>query len=138
MTAYRMRRIIYLLCCVFLSACLANVPTKDIDNLNEEVKTYGKLIRWYAYDEAAAYIRHPEGEAIVVNTEALKEIRVTKYNVLSMVVNEDKTEAQVTAEISYYHERVNNVHTIQDKQLWWIDEESGKWFINGQLPALDP
>lgn len=138
MNSYRIKVIVYMLCCVILGACLASVPSKDVENLNAEVKTYGKFIRWRAYDEAAAYIKHPEGESISVNTEELQEIRVTKYQVLTVILNEEKTEATVTAEISYYHERVNNVHTIQDKQLWWLDEDSGRWYVNGPLPALNP
>ena len=138
MINYQFRGIIYLLCCIILPGCLASVPSKDVENLNAEVKTYGKYIRWRAYDDATTYIKHPEGELISVDTAALKEIRVTKYEVLTVILNEEKTEAEVTAEISYYHERVNNVHTIQDKQQWWLDEDSGRWFINGPLPALDP
>lgn len=138
MNSYQFKGIIYILCCIILGACLASVPSKDVENLNTEVKTYGKFIRWRAYDEAAAYVKHPDGEAININTEVLQEIRVTKYEVLTVILNEEKTEATVTAEISYYHERVNNVHTIQDIQLWWLDEESGRWYINGPLPPLDP
>ena len=133
-----LRIVVYLLCCALLSGCLASAPSKDVDNLNVEVKTYGKYIRWRAYDEAAAYIRNPDGEAINVNTEALQEIRVTKYELLTVILNDEQNEAVVTAEISYYHERVNNVHTIQDKQLWWKDDETGRWFVNGTLPALTP
>ena len=138
MTSYKIRSIIYLLSFIFLSGCFASSPSKDVENLHAEVKTYGKFIRWRAYDEAAGYIRHPDGEAINVNTEALQEIRVTKYEVLTVILNDEKTEATVTAEISYYHERVNNVHTVQDNQLWWRDEESGRWYINGPLPELNP
>ena len=138
MISNRVGSIICLICCALVAGCFASVPSKDVDNLNAEVKTYGKFIRWRAYDEAAAYLRNPDGQPINVDTEAMQEIRVTKYEVLTVIFNEDKTEAQVTAEISYYHERVNNVHTIQDKQSWWIDEDSGRWYINGPLPALNP
>ncbi len=138
MTSYSIRGIIYLLCFILVSGCLASAPSKDVESLHEEVKTYGKFIRWRAYDEAAGYIRHPDGEVINVDTESLKEIRVTKYEVLTIILNEEKTEATATAEISYYHERVNNVHTIQDKQLWWKDDESGRWYVNGPLPDFKP
>ena len=138
MNNYQFKIVIYSLCCILLSSCLASVPSKDVEILNEEVETYGKFIRWRAYDEAAAYLRHPDGKVLNADTEVLQEIRVTKYEVETIILNEEKTEAQVTAEISYYHERVNNVHTIQDRQHWWRDTGSGRWFINGSLPALTP
>ena len=134
----RLKEIICVVICIVLSGCLAGMPTKEVEGLNNEVNTYGKLIRWRAYDEAAGYIRNQDGGAVDVDTEALKEIRVTKYEVLAVQMDESGIQAQAKAQISYYHERVNAVHTIVDNQNWWKDEESGRWFIDGQLPAFKP
>ena len=49
---------------------------------------------------------------------------------------ESQDEAAVTTDISYYHERINSVNDIRDKQTWWKDEDSGRWFIDGTLPAF--
>ena len=134
----RLSKLICIFSCILLSGCLAGVPSKSTEKLHDEVKTYGKLIRWRAYDDAAAYVVRRDDQAVNINSELLKEIRVTKYEVLSVQLDEEKSEAQVVAEISYYHERVNNVHTIQDMQLWWQDEESGRWHLDGQLPDFKP
>ena len=61
---------------------------------------------------------------------------MTKYEVNSMVLNESNDEAVVIAEISYYHERVNNVHNIREQQIWWKDENTGAWYLDGQLPPF--
>ncbi len=71
-----------------------------------------------------------------MNAELLDEIRVTKYEITSMVMNEKRDEASVIAEIAYYHERVNNVHDIRDKQIWWKEQSSGVWYLDGQLPPF--
>jgi len=138
MIKIRLKEIVCVFCCIILSGCLAGGSSKEAEDLHTVANTYGKLIRWRAYDEAAGHIRRRDGQPPNVNTEALKEIRVTKYEVLTIILNDEQTEANVTAEISYYHERVNSVRTIRDKQLWWKDIDSGGWFIDGELPALAP
>lgn len=121
-----------------LSACLSGPPKKSIENLNTTAKTYGKFIRWRAYDGAVDYLRRRDGQPVNKDIEPYQEIRVTKYQISTVNFNEEQTEAVVTAEISYYHERVNNVKTINDEQVWWRDEDSGKWYLEGDLPALTP
>lgn len=117
------------------SACNSNL-TKSAESLKTNAKAYGKLIRWKAYQDATKYINLRDGGTVDINLELLNEIRVTRYEVSSLVLNETNDEAVVTAEISYYHERVNSVHNIRDQQLWWKDEESGSWYLDGQLPAF--
>ena len=127
--------ITFLLSVTVLTACNSN-PSKDADTLRSKAKAYGKLIRWKAYDDASAYIKLRDGSSVVVNSELLNEIRVTKYEVASMVLNEQQDEATITAEISYYHERVNNLHDIRDKQIWYKDKDSGDWYLDGNLPPF--
>lgn len=118
-----------------LSGCNSN-PTKDAEDLKFKAKAYGKLIRWKAYEDASEYIKTRDGSSVELNFEILNEIRVTKYEVVSMVMNEQRDEASVIAEIAYYHERVNSVHDIRDKQVWWKEENSGIWYLDGQLPPF--
>lgn len=135
-----MKKILVLFtCCVItlglLSACNSG-STKSTETLRSSAKAYGKLIRWKAYEDAAKYIKLRDDGEVVINTDLLNEIRVTKYEVASMVLSEDNDEAAVLAEISYYHERVNNVHNIRDQQVWWKDEKTGAWYLDGQLPPF--
>ena len=44
--------------------------------------------------------------------------------------------ATVTVEISYYHIDQGSVRTIEDVQLWWYQEESERWYIDGDFPAF--
>ena len=136
------RKSVIVCCCLLLafslSACQSNNTKKTVQNLNTTIKNYGLFIRWRSYDEAANHIRHRDGSAANKNTEALQEIRVTKYQVLTVDIDDEKQEATVNAEITYYHERVNSVKTVTDQQLWWKDEETNKWFLDGVLPNLAP
>ena len=123
---------------VMLSACLSGPPKKSVETLNATAKNYGKFIRWRSYDGAADFLRRRDGQPVNKDIEPYKEIRVTKYQITTVNFNQEQTEAVVTAEISYYHERVNNVKTISDNQVWWRDENSGSWFLEGELPPLEP
>lgn len=137
-----MRMCINIFCCLLivfaLTGCQSNNTKKTVETLNYTVKDYGKFIRWRAYDEATNYIRHKDERAANTDTSALQEIRVTKYQVLTVEINDENQEAFVKAEITYYHERVNSVKTIIDQQLWWKDEESNQWYLDGVLPDLKP
>lgn len=118
-----------------MSSCNTG-STKSVDSLRSTAKAYGKLIRWKAYEDAAKYIKLRSGGDIKLDMQLLNEIRVTKYELSEMAFNETNDEAVVLAEISYYHERVNNVHNIRDQQTWWKDEETGAWFLDGPLPPF--
>ena len=117
------------------TGCNSN-PRKEAEELSYKAKAYGKLIRWKAYEEASGYIKLRNDEELVVNSELLNEIRVTKYEVTSIIMNEQRDEAVILAEIAYYHERVNSVHEIKDKQTWWKEKNSGVWYLDGQLPPF--
>ena len=133
-----MRQLITIIFLMVFSAsgCVTNQPSKTVTQLNDQVKLYGKLIRWRGYEQAASMIKKRSGTPEPLDRDLLKEIRVTKYEVLQIKVNEDQDEAVVVATISYYHERVNAVNTIEDVQVWWHDEEAGAWFLDGDLPRF--
>ncbi len=112
--------------------------TKNVEDLHAQVKAYGKLIRWRAFEDANDYVKPRDGSNAPFDASLLSEIRVTKYEVSTIILNDEQDEASVTTDISYYHERVNSVHDLRDKQTWWKDEDSGRWFIDGSLPAFEP
>ena len=113
-------------------------PVKQAEDLRIQTLNYGKLIRWRAYDDAKKYIRRRDGSHAALNHALLNEIRVTRYEVTAINISASKDEAVVTAEISYYHERVNKVHNIRDEQHWWRDAASKRWLLDGALPNFTP
>lgn len=120
---------------LIVSGCNSG-STKNVEDLHSQVKTYGKLIRWRAFEDANEFVKPRDGSTAPFDSELLSEIRVTKYEVSTIILNESQDEAAVTTDISYYHERINSVNDIRDKQTWWKDEDSGRWFIDGTLPAF--
>ena len=129
--------ILFIVSIVMVPGCNSGA-TKNAEDLHSQVKTYGKLIRWRAFEEANDFVKRRDGSTAPFNAELLSEIRVTKYEVSTIILSESQDEATVTTDISYYHERVNSVHDIRDKQTWWKDEDSGRWLIDGSLPEFNP
>ena len=101
---------------------------------DHQTRVYGKLVRWGLFDQAAEMRLAKEGSLDPVPLDKLKEIRVTSYRIVRSKVSPDRKEAVVYATIDYYHERQNQVRTLNEQQMWWYDEEQEKWFLDGDLP----
>lgn len=114
----------------------------------EDIGEYGRMIRWGFYDAALAFVRESSSEEssggdgegaadtpMEVDTEALKGIRVTSYEILSQRFSpRDPDRAVVRARIEYYREDSPVVRRLTDEQHWWYDEEAGRWYLDGSLP----
>ena len=105
-----------------------------MDAFDHQTRAYGKMLRWGQFDQAAEMRQAKAGSLNPVALDKFKEIRVTSYQIVRSQVSSDMREAVVHATIDYYHERQNEVRTLSEQQLWWYEEEQGKWFLDGDLP----
>lgn len=107
-----------------------------MSGLRDQSVNYGRMIRWAQFDKAAGYIRAQDGSSVSVDAASLAEIRVTSYKIEHSEFSPDRTEAIVDASIDYYDQRRNVINTIKDRQRWWYDEASKRWYLDGRLPDL--
>ncbi len=119
---------------VALGACARIEATKRADALEDATKTYGQLLRWGQYGDAVKYILPRKGEPKQPDLNALRDIRVSSYEIADMVVSPDQKEAAVTAVIGFYNERSGVIHTLEDHQVWWYSDEGKHWFLDSELP----
>jgi hypothetical protein len=117
-----------------LSGCASMESKKREEALEMSVKAYGSALRWGQFEAAAKYRvpRRPVAERL--DPASLEGIRVTAYEIGDQVVSKDQTEVLVSAWISYYHESIGKVRTLQDEQVWWFDARQGRWFLDDDLP----
>ncbi len=117
-----------------LAGCASMEAKKRDEALEMSVKAYGAALRWGQFEAAAKYRlpRRPVAERL--DPARLEGIRVTAYEIGDQVVSKDQTEVLVSAWISYYHESIGKVRTLQDEQVWWFDERQGRWFLDDDLP----
>lgn len=122
---------------LFIDGCGTVKERKRIQTFQDDIKAYGKLIRWGDYEGASTYLRGPDGPSESVDTRALKEIRVTAYKMTGSEVLEDGTKAVVYVNIEFYNERQGRLKSIQDQQHWWYEDEIKRWYLDGDLPDFD-
>ena len=121
-----------LLLCI--NGCGSMKQRERIEAFQDDIKAYGKLIRWGDYEGATTYLRSPEGPSKSVDTQSLEEIRVTSYKMTGSEVLEDGTKAIVYVNIDFYDERNGRLQALKDVQHWWYEDEIQRWYLDGDLP----
>ena len=104
--------------------------------LQDLTRSYRKAIRWSEFEVAKDYIRHRDGSEFHYDKVLFGGIKVTSMEITKRNVSMENLLATVSAEISYYHIDQGSVRTIEDVQLWWYEEESERWYIDGEFPAF--
>jgi hypothetical protein len=130
------RFIALLLLSAVLSGCASLEERKKAATLEMTTRHYESAIRWGDYATANAYRIQEDAGTLTPNPESLKQFRVTSYETLNTVLNEDETEAQVVVQIRYYDEERMKEVTMTDRQTWKYDAELGQWFLYSPLPAF--
>lgn len=130
------RLIALLLLAAFLGGCATMDERKKSVTLATATRHYQNAIRWGDYETANIYrIQHDAG-AQTQDPGRLKRFRVTSYETLNTVLNEDETRATIIVQIRYYDEERMKEVTLTDRQSWEYDSELGQWFLDSPLPAF--
>ena len=130
---------IALLVATLLAAC-SEVPLvakrSRTDDFDAAVKTYGKLLRWGYYDEAAKVLRARDGSTVDADLARIARYRVTGYDIGTKLIADTGREGRVVALIEYYDVDSGVVKELRDEQFWWYDDDSGRWYLGSPLPAF--
>ncbi len=139
----RMPLLLLMLFILVSSGCAKIQARKRADLFKSTLDTYSAMIRWGNYKQAGAYIKMRDGEPQQPDLQYLKQIHVTRYDIVEQVAivddqEEDKEPAEisVTSEIDYYHDSDPRVKSLDYQQLWWYDDKLKKWFLDGDLPGF--
>ena len=130
------RFITLLLLATFLSGCASMDERKKTVMLDMATRHYESAIRWGDYATANAFRIQESTSEPTPNPENLKRFRVTSYETLNTVLNENETEARIVVQIRYYDEERMKEVTLTDRQTWKYDVDQGQWYLESPLPAL--
>jgi hypothetical protein len=120
-----------------LGACSTLHEQRRSDLLDSSLRGYEKAIRWSEFEVANTFRKDGDKSEPVPDFQALRDIRVTSYDVTTRDVDEDKTEARQSVRIGYYNVNYLREKTLTDKQHWLFDEEAKRWYLDGSLPVFE-
>ena len=123
-----------LLLVLFFAGCASIKDLQKTGKFEETAEVYGHALRWSDFNTAQAFVKHEASDDTMTDTDQLKQIKVTAYNVKRSVATPDKNTVNQEVEISYY--RLSNpvVITLTDRQVWEYDPETSTWHLTTGLP----
>lgn len=125
------------LAAIALSGCAAIESKQRSQILTERVRSYTKAVRWGDFDIAQRFLKPREGEAVYVDTEYLRGLRVTHYDYSIHAPDPDAVEAQMTATFDYQPIGTATIRRLKQTAQWWYSKQHETWYLDGTLPAFN-
>ena len=125
-----------ILACILLCACNTMNTRKMIDNLDAAIKVYDSALRWGNMILAASYHVSRQNVQQEVDIEYAEKFRVTGFDILEKNVDVDAGSAIIKIQVGYYNEQYGTLQTIRQDQIWWLDEENKRWYIESPFPEF--
>jgi len=126
----RMPRLAGRLCAARLAGCAS--LSDQMDRLNQSLLSYEKAIRWGEFD--SAYAMHKEPPPVPA---ALKNVRVTRYEVKERNYDQTTQTARQTVMIQYYSLDTSREVTVEDRQEWEYLKEAQRWRRTDEPPRFE-
>ncbi|TVQ88663.1 MAG: hypothetical protein EA400_08500 [Chromatiaceae bacterium] len=102
--------------------------------LEAVTRTYAEAIRWGYYPAAVGFLS-PEVRGDV-DLEALKNIRVTGYEVIQPPVIDPDDAAVQLVQVDYVLNDRQVLRSLTDRQVWRWNEAGASWWLQTSLPAF--
>lgn len=125
---------LWIIAILALPGCAHVKQEKDLERLDNRQKLFMKAVRWKSYSTAAGVIKYRNPARRLAPLDGLDDITVTSYDLLGSVVNFEENTAVAQVLFGYIQEKTGRTHKITHDQLWWLDEETNQWFIDGDMP----
>jgi len=122
-----------LVCVLLLVGCATYSKEKQEKGFDDITEAYGNSIRWGKF-ELANGLRADEEKGEKPDFEALKNVRITSYELKAVNVSADGDTVQQDVEIQYYKTNQLIEKTLIDRQLWKYDKEAKRWRLHTALP----
>ena len=133
----RIRHTVSALCLVLLLSQLYACALIDKDEqLHYILTAYERAIRWGNIASAQGFKKDPD-EQLKSQLENLKNIRVTRYNVVQKSLLSDGMRVKQIVQINYYNKDTAIERNLVDMQEWQYDEQKEQWFLTSPIPIFN-
>lgn len=119
---------------LFLAACSSMQHASMNKKLRLQLQSYDHAVRWGDLEEMYAFVK-PDGEPLRI-PEGLENVRVTAYEPLTTVTEEQDRRVRRRVKIQYLHRDRQVVKTLIDEQLWEYDDTMEQWFRTNPPPEF--
>ena len=127
-----------LLMILILGAC-GTIRTKDTKR-TEVLDNFRATLRFSEFNGLAGFIasEYLEKNPITrLETNRLKQVRVSSYTILSVVASDDSNEVIQTVELGMVHQLTASERRVRYIEVWRWDSELSNWRLHSGLPDVD-
>ena len=127
---------------ILIPIIIALALTACSHNLREELDTnsskYNDLLTRNELASASLFAADTIKEQFIARVAALKNIRIIDYKIINTKYTDEKHQASIDVEISYYNLYSYKVKSLRDLQKWVYSEENGVkgWRLMSVLPEF--
>ncbi len=126
MTKFKLPVLLSLL--FILVACNGTSVKRRTSSLEDSITDYNVSLRWSMFARIESHHMMRNGDLIPLDRKKLENVRVTGYEILQIIFNEDHSEAVVQGEINYYTTSSGMLKTLEFNHVWWYNEDLKRWF----------
>ncbi|MCP5152473.1 MAG: hypothetical protein H6983_03810 [Ectothiorhodospiraceae bacterium] len=135
-THSRTARLLVVLALATLGACASMESKEKMVRLEETVKVYTSAVRWGDFGTAASLVKPRDAAAAPVDGARLEGVRVMSHDYRIEAPDAEASEAWMTARFEYSAPSSARVRTVTQRAMWYWDEASGAWYLDGSLPEF--
>ena len=111
-----------------LSSC------NKVKDLNKQIKTYSRTIKWKAYSAGASFIEKDKQKEIVGSrVKFFAGKNVVDFAIVDISLAEDKKSATAIVQYSFIEERTQSFKAFNEVQLW--KAYGSKWRLSKVIKA---
>lgn len=96
----------------------------------DTTKAYAHAMRWSDFDTAMIFVRQPDAASL----EALKNIKITTYEVKHNLVVQDGTRIRQIASVAYFKNSDMLLKSISVEETWEFNQEDEQWYLVKGFP----
>jgi len=106
-------------------------------SLDERQKRYTDLVRWSAFDQAAAFVDPEVRDEFLSHAPSFRKLRFTDYESKRGALDEEKRNA--TVDVVYFAYATNSPieFQIDETQQWHRDGDLNMWFVRPTFKGVE-